>query len=322
VLLRAAGLSLLERASLKRLKAHGPRARSLSGSVLVGPRAAYAAVALSAALLGFVAHAAETPTPEGVLIIHSNQRPTPAAMVIEDTLRKVVPDTLGRPVELFSEYLDVERSFVEAYARAQAEFLRQKYSGRNIRVIVTAAPQAIKFATEFRDHMLEGVPVVHIGVPPAQLEGMALPSDIVGKSVDVDPTATLELALRLQPDAKRLVVVLGAAERDRLWQLRLRSAVGRLNDRLEAEYLSGVPTADVLRRLGALTPGTIVFTPGYFVDGAGHVGTPRQSVELMVAASTAPIYGPFDTFLGMGIVGGYMAPYEDQARQAGAVVRR
>jgi hypothetical protein len=30
------------------------------------------------------AHAAETTTPEGVLIIHSNQRPTPAAIIIED----------------------------------------------------------------------------------------------------------------------------------------------------------------------------------------------------------------------------------------------
>ena len=46
--------------------------------------------------------------PPGVLIIHSNQRPTAAGIVIEDTLRTVVPAALKRPVGLYSEYLDEE----------------------------------------------------------------------------------------------------------------------------------------------------------------------------------------------------------------------
>jgi signal transduction histidine kinase len=289
----------------------------------VGPKGfASAALVVSAALLVFATDAAETASPEGVLIIHSNQRPTPAAIVIEDTLRKVVPDTLGRPVELFSEYLDVERSSVTEYAGAEAEFLQRKYSGRNTRVIVASAPQALQFVTEFRDRMLAGVPIVHIAVPRDQLERMALPADMVGKTVDLDPTATLELARRLQPGAKHLVIVLGAAERDRVWEQRVRKSVGQLAGHLEVEYLVGLPTADVLRRLGALTKDTIVYSPGYFVDGAGHVGTPRQSLELIAPASAAPVYAPLDTFLGTGIVGGYMAPYEDQAAQAGAIVVR
>src|SRR5215203_2814175 len=78
----------------------------------------------------------------GVLILHSNQRPTPAAVIIEETLRKVVPDQFGRPVQLFAEYLDAERSTTEDYAQAQAEFLRQKYQFRNVSVIVASAPQA------------------------------------------------------------------------------------------------------------------------------------------------------------------------------------
>ena len=50
------------------------------------------------------------------------------------------------------------------------------------------------------------------------------------------------------------------------------------------------------------------------------MATPRQSVELIGAASAAPVYGPLDTFLGTGIVGGYMAPYEEQAKQAASLV--
>ena len=265
--------------------------------------------------------AAPAPT-EGVLVIHSNQRATPAAIVIENTLGKVVPDALRRPVELYSEYLDVEWASTEAYALAQAEFLRQKYRLRNIRVVVASAPAALQFTTRFRDSVLPGVPVVHVALPQDQLERLSLPADVVGRTVELDPKSTLELALRLHPDAKRLVIVVGAAERDRMWEQRLRKALAQLEKQPEVEYLAGLPTADVLRRLGALDKQTVVYTPGYFSDGTGRVITPRQSLELIGLASAGPVYGPLDTFLGTGIVGGYMSLYEEQARQAGTIVVR
>lgn len=277
------------------------------------------ATLLLAPLALFSALAAAVTTPDGVLIIHSNQRVTPAAVIIENTLRKVVPEAIPRPVEFVSEYLDVEWASSGEAAAAQAEFLRQKYHGRRIRVIIASAPQALQFATKFRDRMLPGVPVVHVAVATDQL-GASLPADVIGTTVDLDPTSTLELALRLQPDAKRLVIVLGAAERDRIWERRLREAVRRLEQRVEVEYLLGLSTADVLRRLHALSRNSIVYTPGYFVDGAGHVTTPRQALELIGPASAAPVYVPLDTFLGTGVIGGYMTPYEEQAARAGAIV--
>ena len=104
---------------------------------------AFVTIALSVALLVLATAAAATS--EGVLVIHSNQRATPAAIVIENTLGKVVPEALQRPVELYSEYLDIEWASMEAYAAAQAEFLRQKYAARNVGVIVAAAPAALGF---------------------------------------------------------------------------------------------------------------------------------------------------------------------------------
>jgi hypothetical protein len=195
---------------------------------LLGRGAAAAAVVLIATLLFCGARTTAAAVPEGILIIHSNQRPTVAAIIIEDTMRKVVPDLLKRPVEIYSEYLDIERTPMEGYADAEADFLRKKYANRNVRVIVAAAPDAVRFVIGSRDRMLPGVPVVHIALPRDQLQRMAPPPDVVGKTLDLDPSATLDLALRLHPDAGRLVIVLGAAERDRLWEQRVRTAVPQL----------------------------------------------------------------------------------------------
>jgi ABC-type uncharacterized transport system substrate-binding protein len=289
-------------------------------------KARLAANALLVVLLGFVscnvesvARAADPPT-LGVLILHSNQRPTPAGVLIEDNLRTVVPEELRRPVKLYSEYLDDEWSSLEAYGATKAEFLRTKYGRRNIRVIVVMALPALQFATKFRDRIFPGVPVVHIAVSADRLAGTTLPPKVAGVFEDLDPTPTLQLALRLHPDAKRLVVIRGADQWDGMWDKRLRTAAERLRNNLEVEYLSRLPTAEVLRRVRALSQGSIVFTPGYSIDGAGQVSTPRQSVERIVKASAVPVYGMFDTLLGSGIVGGYMTPYRDQAVKAGAMI--
>jgi signal transduction histidine kinase len=289
----------------------------------MGWRAAMCMAVLAALLVRTAESAAGSePTTLGVLILHSNQRPTAAGIVIEDTLRSVVPKSTKHEVGLFSEYLDEEWAAISAYGLEQAEFLRQKYSARNIRAIVAAAPLALRFAVEFRDRMLPAVPIVHIAIPVEMVARMALPADVIGHPVDLDPTATLELALRLHPDARRIVMVLGAGERDRAWEKRLRAAVPRLERAVDVEYLAGLPTPEVLRRVAALPAGTVVFTPGFFIGRGGHIGTPRQSLELIAPASAVPVYSPVDTHLGSGIVGGHVTPYQEQAKLAGAVIAR
>jgi C4-dicarboxylate-specific signal transduction histidine kinase len=63
-----------------------------------------------------------------------------------------------------------------------------------------------------------------------------------------------------------------------------------------------------------------VFTPGYDRDGTGRLFIPRQATELIAGASGAPVYGPYDTFIGAGIVGGRMPTYESAGSQAGELV--
>jgi len=298
----------------------GPPSTESTGSRAGSGRSAARAIALAAGLLLAAAHGVQAAMPDGVLVVHSNQRPTVAALIIDDGLRKALSDRFEHPAALYAEYLDAESPSIGSFGAAAADFLRGKYGGRNIRVIVASAPQALQFVLEHRDRLLPGVPIVHVAIPRERLAQMKVPADVVGRPIDLDPAPTLALAARLHPDARRLVIVLGAAERDRVWERRVRAALERLEAPLEVEYVSGLPTAEVLRRVGALPRDAIVFTPGYFVDGAGRVETPHRSLELIAPASAAPVYGPLSTFVGTGVVGGHVTPYDEQARQAGALV--
>jgi len=280
-----------------------------------------AALAYMCAMLQVAAHAAEA-VPPSVLILYSNQRPLPANVMTDDTLRRVVPQLLERPIEIFSEFLDVEHFSGQEYAEAMADFIRRKYSGSDIRVIVAPGPGALAFTLKYRNRMIPDVPVVHLQLTRETLHRFDVPPDVVGWTVDFDVAPTLVLALHLHPNANRIVLVSGASPQDRAWEGRYRQALAKLEKPARVEFLAGLATPDLLERLHALSNDAIVFTPGYFLDGAGRVSTPRQSVDQMVQASAAPIYGPYDSLLGSGVVGGYMVLFENQATRAGELVAK
>jgi hypothetical protein len=108
----------------------------------------------------------------------------------------------------------------------------------------------------------------------------------------------------------------GSSTPDRGVEARLRAAMPPFAARAQAEFLAALPLDVVLQRLRGLPEDTVVFTPGYFADGDGRSFTPRESAEAMAAASSAPLHGPFHTFIGIGVLGGFVTPFELIGRKA------
>ena len=262
-------------------------------------------------LLALAAPAGET---RHVLVLYANQRLLPANIEIDRGLH----ETIASSTELSAEFLDYPRFSGELYVRAVTAFLRDKYAARPPDVLVVASDEALAFLLDHRAELFPRVPVVHVAVPRSFLRSLPpLPADLVGVPIEYDFADTLDQALRWHPRVRRLVVVTGASPWDRAWEARLRDEVTRFQDRVTPEFLAGLPTSAVLDRLGALGGDAVVFTPGYFEDGAGHQFVPREAARLMAAA--APVYGPFDTFIGTGIVGGSMPSFAAMGRQAGEI---
>jgi hypothetical protein len=66
------------------------------------------------------------------------------------------------------------------------------------------------------------------------------------------------------------------------------------------------PTWELSKRLREVEDDAVVLTNGFYLDEDEPRGSPRESARRMAAATRAPVYGPYETWLGNGIVGGYM----------------
>jgi PAS domain S-box-containing protein len=241
-----------------------------------------------------------------VLIIHSNESVLPATVIVDENIRKGMRSDAPYRLEFFSEFMDAAR-FPRPEQEARIEvFLREKYAPLPIDLVITTGPQALDFLMRRRASLFPQAPVLFSGVSDDAPVLQNLPSGVSGVVSRLDPVQTLELALRLQPDARQVVVVSGAADFDRKWDTTARSKFRPYEGRLTFSYLSGLPMAALLRELGRLTPDTIVIYLTIIRDGAGENFLPRDVARMLSDAAGAPVYGLYDTYLDHGIVGGYM----------------
>lgn len=270
---------------------------------------------------GLITSAAASGQGRNVLIIYANGRLLPANVEVDRGLRQSVSSVAGREVNVFDEFLDAPHFSGPDFAQTFATFLRTKYASRPPDVIVAAGTEALQFLLAQRELLFPRAAIAHLGIPrDILLTFPPLPAGVHGVPIEFVSAATLEGALRWHSGVERLVVVTGAASWDRQWEARLRGEAERFAERVEVEFLSGLPLGQVIERLERLDPRTVIFTPGFFVDGAGERLTPRESVVAMAGAAKAPIYGPFNTFIGTGVVGGYMPNFEAVGQQGGLVV--
>jgi signal transduction histidine kinase len=258
-----------------------------------------------------------------VLVLYSNGRLFPGNVEGDRGLFRTVRDPAGRPVTVFSEFLDSPRCQGPDAEAVVTAYLQGKYATEPPRVLVAVGEQSLGFLLRHRAEIAPQAPVVHVGVDRTLLSSFTPQrDDVVGVPVDYSAAPTVELALRLHPRARRLVIVTGASAEDAVLEDRFRAALAALPGRATVEMLEGLPTPELLARLGSLGPDAVVVTPGFFGDGDGRRFTPFEAVEAIAAASGAPVYGPFSTFIGAGIVGGSMPSFEAMGRQAGLIVNQ
>jgi ABC-type uncharacterized transport system substrate-binding protein len=130
--------------------------------------------------------------------------------------------------------------------------------------------------------------------------------DVTGNYREFDAGQTIALARQLQPSAKNLTVISGSSEIDGQWLGELRKGINPFENRINTEYWVGVRYETLLERVAHLPPETIVIFVTVYGDNTGRSFMPAEAVEGLAKVATAPIYGPSETYLGRGIVGGYM----------------
>src|SRR5262249_23146415 len=162
----------------------------------------------------------------------------------------------------------------------------------------------LDFALEHRDELFPGVPIIFVAVDQREVKARRLPPDVIGVPIQMDLRGTLDLALRLHPDTRRVFVIAGSARFDTDWEAEARRTVLPYENRLEFIYLTGLPMDELLGRVADIPEQSIVYYLHIHQDSTGKPLIPAKALERVAARANAPIYGHVRTYVGRGIVRG------------------
>ncbi len=257
--------------------------------------------------LATIAAAAAPPPEAKVLILQPFDTVTPGPKILGEAItRELLSPNSPIIVETFAEYLDMSRFSDEKHTENLLSYLTTKYAGTRFDIVVALSFEALQFTARYRDLIAPGAKVVTGFVTEEQFNDAPLPANekagiVSGSNVP----RTIELAMRLQPRARDIVIVSGLGPFDRFWADKAAADLAPLAGTHRITQLTGLTMAQYKDRVAQLDRNTIVLVLSIFEDAEGRHFVPRDAAAVIAQASAAPSYALYDTFVGGGVVGGY-----------------
>jgi PAS domain S-box-containing protein len=250
--------------------------------------------------------ASESASSKAVLALYSLDRDSPLDLIFDQSFQKALSSDASAPIEYYSEFMDSFRFSGDSYSQLLLDYLRQKYAERNIDVVVVNGVPALHFLLKHRDALFPATPLVFLLTDLPELTSRNVPPPgVTGVVIGHHQQETLEMALRLHPATRNVFVVLQTEERDKT-EARVQDQLKPFRDKVAINYLTNLPTAVLIDELKRVPAQSIVLYVRQTGDAKGRPLASRETLALIAPSVRVPIYGSLDTYIGYGIVGGYV----------------
>jgi ABC-type uncharacterized transport system substrate-binding protein len=140
----------------------------------------------------------------------------PAAVRTIDAIKKRLSEKTTEQFEIFVDYMELVRLPSQAHIDRTVQYLSGKYREAPPDLVITLGRAALPFMAKYRDAVVPTVPVILTSVPSTDAQASDLPN-VFWVTTEYSFSKTMELAQRLQPNARNLIVVGGASDYDRKW---------------------------------------------------------------------------------------------------------
>jgi signal transduction histidine kinase len=267
------------------------------------------------------AFAGEQLPPRSVVIIGQEDPILPWNVAVSTVSRETLNLGPTRRVITYAEDLDFTRFGGERYRRQLQLHFREKYRFVPVGAILAFGPAALEFVVSSRDSIWPGVPVVFGAVAEDTVAKTKLPEGVTGRTVRFRLEDMVGSARAVVPNLQQLALVGDPFTRSAYFGNFARE-LPELAKSLDFIDLTGLPFADVQRKVSQLPPQAAIAYTAIHVDGNGFNYFPREALEQVAQVANRPIVIPAETYIGYGGIGGMVAVPVPIAEDAARLVLR
>jgi PAS domain S-box-containing protein len=266
------------------------------------------------------AQAATAPA-KRVLLISTGSRFSPGFALVDQAVLEALRKIESATVDVYPENLDILRFPADRFQRIFGDYLKEKYADQPPDLVILVFIGNLGTAGNLLQQLFPGTAVVVAGFTEEEVRRDQFGSLVSGIAQRVDPRASIELILRLQPDTQRIVVIGGTAEVDRNVLDRVKAAARSFTGRVQFDFWDNRSMAELRQAVSVLPAKTTILFSRMFRDGVGQAVISTQAGQWIAEWANAPVYVMTDTPLGTGVVGGSVASVEAFGKRAGELAR-
>lgn len=247
-----------------------------------------------------------------VLVVHSTRQDTQLPLLVDRDLPGILRNRLSRAVDYYTEYIDAARIPTLQHEHAFRDFLSAKYRNQRFDLVIAMQDVAWDFVRKYRSALFPKTPIVF----SSRNGNVPRPVNSTGVVSEINLRRTIDFALTLQPETRQVFVVTGSSNRDKVYENLARAQLRPLEPRVTLTYLSGLPRAELERRVARLPEASLVYYLLFYRDANGENQNPVEFLARLAALANRPIYSWVDSTMDHGVVGGRL---EDQSSLVQAV---
>lgn len=228
----------------------------------------------------------------------------------------------NKNIELSFEYMDTKRYYSERYFRKLYETYKTKYKSEHFDVIIACDNDAFNFVSKYRKDLFPDTPVVFCGINYFQDSMVWDRAGVTGVVEETDIKSTLEMALKLFPEASQIYVINDKTTTGIAMRNELQTVLPRFSHLVKFIFIDDFDIPELQQQVRSLPSDSIILLLVVNRDKTGNFFAYEESLSFIYNEAKVPIFSIWDFYLGGGIVGGMLTSGYDQGKTASEMALR
>jgi len=223
-----------------------------------------------------------------------------------DSIREGIRSGLGSSnfqIDLQIEYMDAKKHNTASVLANLLLLYQQKFKDETFDVVIVSDDDAFNFALKYRPVLFPGVPLVFCGVNDLSEDDLSV-GNSTGIVESFDLLGTVDVALRLHPEIKQMIVVGDNSTAGQAIRKQIEELVPLIQERLSVEYWVDRALVNVQEDVRNLSTDSFLFFIPYYQVIDKYFYNAEEVMSAISASSNVPIYTGWEFLLGHGAVGG------------------
>ena len=187
-------------------------------------------------------------------------------------------------------------------------------------LVITIGGPAATFAQQFRQELFPAAPTLIAGVDRRFVENGTFTDNETTVDTQHDPALMIDEILRLLPETRTVMVVVGASPVEQFWLQEMKREFRRFGDRLQFIWTNELSFDEIVERSRTMPAQSAIFFAILSLDGKGEPQVERDALTSLHAVANVPMFAL--SGMGRGIVGGPLLSIDELSRTTAQVALR